>query len=386
MAGNIQKRPDGKWRARYRDPTGRERSKHFSRKRDAEHWLASISTSVGKGDWLDPALARVTVGEWAMTWLDQQVQLKPTTRERYAVALRRQILPTWGQMKLDQVSHAGVSLWVAQLTVSHLSAGTVRYAHRVFALLLEHAVRDRRILSNPAQHVRLPRTVAAPHVFLSHQQVHTFAKAAGRYQTLILTLAYTGLRWGEAAALTVGGVDLQGRRILVQRATSEVRGHVMFGTPKSHQQRSVPIPAFLVDALNHQIEGRSAEELLFTSAGGGVLRNTNFRRRVFDPAAASVGLKNVTPHTLRHTAASLAIASGASVKAVQRMLGHASAAMTLDVYAGLFSADLDALGERLDAEVTRLVGTPDADQMRTVGSTDHRDGQPRTGPWGRELR
>ncbi|WP_197701252.1 tyrosine-type recombinase/integrase [Micromonospora coriariae] len=93
------------------------------------------------------------------------------------------------------------------------------------------------------------------------------------------------------------------------------------------------------------------DELVFTAPNGGPLRNTNLRSRVFLPAAASIGLAGVTPHDLRHTAASLAVAAGANVKAVQRMLGHASASMTLDAYAGLFGDDLDAVANRLDEAV-----------------------------------
>ncbi|WP_089021771.1 tyrosine-type recombinase/integrase [Micromonospora coriariae] len=104
---------------------------------------------------------------------------------------------------------------------------------------------------------------------------------------------------------------------------------------------------------------------MFTAPNGGPLRNTNFRARVFAPAAASVGLAGLTPHDLRHTAASLAVAAGANVKAVQRMLGHASASMTLDVYAGLFGDDLDAVANRLDA----AVAARDADYLQT-GTAD----------------
>jgi hypothetical protein len=103
---------------------------------------------------------------------------------------------------------------------------------------------------------------------------------------------------------------------------------------------------------------------VFTAPEGGVLRNTNFRPRFFDPAAEKVGLLGLTPHELRHTAASLAIAAGANVKAVQLMLGHASAAMTLDIYAGLFADDLDAVADRLRAFVKL-----NADQMRTKRRT-----------------
>ncbi|HJQ87338.1 MAG TPA: tyrosine-type recombinase/integrase, partial [Propionibacteriaceae bacterium] len=83
------------------------------------------------------------------------------------------------------------------------------------------------------------------------------------------------------------------------------------------------------------------------------LRNLDFRRGVFDKAASDVGLAGLTPHELRHTAASLAVSAGANVKAVQRMLGHASAAMTLDVYSGLFDDDLDGVAARLDQECHR---------------------------------
>jgi integrase len=107
--------------------------------------------------------------------------------------------------------------------------------------------------------------------------------------------------------------------------------------------------------------GRPADAPLFTGRDGGLLRGNNFRRRSFDRAAASVGLPGLTPHELRHTAASLAVSAGANVKAVQRMLGHTSAAMTLDVYAGLFGDDLDAVADRLDATGRAAA----ADQVRT---------------------
>ncbi len=86
----------------------------------------------------------------------------------------------------------------------------------------------------------------------------------------------------------------------------------------------------------------------------------NWRRQVFDPAARDAGLDGITPHQLRHTAASLAVSAGANVKAVQRLLGHKSAAMTLDVYSGLFDDDLDAVGKRMDEGL--------ADSLRTSRS------------------
>jgi integrase len=100
--------------------------------------------------------------------------------------------------------------------------------------------------------------------------------------------------------------------------------------------------------LTEVMAGKPADALVFTTWRGKPLRNLNFRRDVFDPAARAASLDGLTPHELRHTAASLAVAAGANVKSVQRMLGHGSAAMTLDVYSGLFDDDLDGVADRMD--------------------------------------
>jgi integrase len=155
------------------------------------------------------------------------------------------------------------------------------------------------------------------------------------------------------AALRVGRLDRARRRIDVNEAVSEPRGVLVWGTPKTHERRSVPFPALLDDLLARRCAGKGREGLVFTGSDGGVLRGGNFRSRFFAPAIAGLRERDtdfpmITPHDLRHTAASLAVSAGANVKAVQRMLGHASAAMTLDVYADLFDDDLDAVAVALD--------------------------------------
>ncbi|WP_434332838.1 tyrosine-type recombinase/integrase [Microbacterium sp. CGR1] len=132
-----------------------------------------------------------------------------------------------------------------------------------------------------------------------------------------------------------------------------MRGTLVRGTPKTHERRSVPFPAFLEPPLRARAAGKQPQEPLFVSSRGLEMRNGNFRKRVFLPALKRLQERDarfptVTVHDLRHTAASLAISAGANVKAVQRMLGHASAAMTLDVYADLFDDDLDHVAGRLD--------------------------------------
>lgn len=339
---------------RYRSADRRQRRKRgFTTKRDAERFLIAIESAKDRGEWVDPGKSRVAVAEWAERWYDAQIHLKPTTRSGYRHALDKHVLPRWGTTRLADVGHADVQTWVNQLTTK-LSPGSTRQTHLVLSGVLKFAVRDGRLPKNPCDDIRLPRIVKRKHGYLTPGQVATLAVATEPYQDVVLLLAYTGLRWGELAGLKVARVDLTRRRLDISEAVSEPRGAITWGTPKTHERRSVPFPAFLAPALERRVQHRNANDLVFVGGDGGVLRNSNFRARYFSKAVETVReadpeFPRVTPHDLRHTAASLAVSAGANVKAVQRMLGHASAAMTLDVYADLFEDDLDSVAEALDA-------------------------------------
>jgi integrase len=156
------------------------------------------------------------------------------------------------------------------------------------------------------------------------------------------------------------GTDVGGRGAGTSRSVTE-SGGLVWSTPKTHERRSVPFPAVLADELAALMVGRGRDELVFIDLRGGVLRNSNWLARVFAPAVAACqkpdeSFPTITPHDLRHTAASLAISPGANVKAVQRMLGHAKASVTLDVYADLFDTDLDAVAVELDAAIRAVAG------------------------------
>ncbi len=363
MPGSVARRPNGRWRARYRDPMKREHARDFRRKVDAERWLASVETAKTRGEWVDPTLGRMTFGRWSREWLNGQSQLRPSTLDRYERILAVQVLPRWEPVPLAAITHAGVVQWIGELVAAGYAPATVRQSHRVLSLALGLAVRDGRLGRNVAQGVRLPRAQPAEKRFLTHEQVARLAEACGHYALHVRFLAYTGLRWGEFAALRVRNVNLLRRRITVVESASEVQGVLLLGPTKTHQRREVVLPRFLVEPLAEQLRDKADDDLVFSAPHGGVLRNPNFRHRVLTPAARSVGLDGLSPHDLRHTAASLAIAAGANVKVVQQMMGHASAAMTLDVYAGLFGDDLDAVAESLDAAARRS----GADILRTSG-------------------
>lgn len=151
-----------------------------------------------------------------------------------------------------------------------------------------------------------------------------------------------GLRFGEAAALRVSRVDVLRGRLDVAEAMTEVNGRAVFGPPKTDERRSVPVPVFLRGDLAVACADKGPDDFLFPSATGRVLRVSKFRKAGFDDAVKAAGLGGFTLKHLRDAAASFAIASGASVKGVQSMLGHASATMTLDRYAALWPEELDA--------------------------------------------
>src|SRR4051794_23770276 len=206
---------------------------------------------------------------------------------------------------------------------------SVRKAQGVLSGILGAAVRDRRLMANPALGMNLPPLGTKRRRYLSAAQVEALADAAGSGRVAVLVLSYCGLRWSELAALRVRNLDLLRRRLIVEEAVTEIDGStIVWGTPKTHSRRSVPLPRFLVDELARSVVTRPGDELAFPSPQGAVLRNRNARYAWFDDAARAVGLAGLTPHEVRHTAASLAVSAGANVKAVQRMLGHASAAMT----------------------------------------------------------
>lgn len=342
-----------RYRVRYRKPDHSQTDKRgFRTKREAEDFLSSVEVSKLRGEWVDPTRSRITVGEWAERWYEAQLQLKATTLSGYRYTLDRHVIPVWGAVRLVDIGHADVQAWVTKLTKT-LAASTVRQIYLVLAGLAKYAVRDGRLSRNPCEGVQLPRVVKKHRGYLSHAQVRQLADGCEEYGDVVLFLAYTGLRWGEMAALKVGRLDMLRRRIEVAEAVSAPRGELVWSTPKSHSSRSVPFPEFLAAPLARRCEGKRRDELVFVGPDGGVLRSGNFRRRQFATAVkacqgADLDFPDMSPHDLRHTAASLAVSSGANVKAVQRMLGHASAAMTLDVYADLFDDDLDAVAVALN--------------------------------------
>lgn len=364
---SIERRERGgrvRWRAHYRTPEGRQRNRTFDRKLDAERFLTSVSSTKLAGTFVDPARARATVGEMAARWTASKSGLEKSTQATYSAVMDDHVLPRWRDVPLAAVDHEAVQEWVAELVAAGHSPAHVRKIHLVLAGVLELAVRARRLPANPAKGVDLPKLTKSVKRYLRVEQVESLATSAGhfpvgvprrrgdesraQYRMAVFVLAYTGVRWSELAAARVYSLDLLRRRLHVKAAVVEVDGVLAWKLPKSHEARWVPIPAFLAADLAELIAGKRPDDLLFTAPGGGVLRNRNARRAWFDQAAVAAGVPGLTPHELRHSAASLAVSAGANVLALAKMLGHADPSVTLRIYAELFDDDLDAVGAKLD--------------------------------------
>src|SRR4051794_40838153 len=138
---SIKKRPNGRWRARYRDDAGKEHARHFARKVDAQRWLNEVTASVLTGAYVDPKAGRATVGEYAEGWLAARVHLKPKTRLGYESLLRTRVLPKWGNVPLDRVTFEGVSAWVTEMVAEGLSSSRTRQAYHLLTGLLDDAVK-----------------------------------------------------------------------------------------------------------------------------------------------------------------------------------------------------------------------------------------------------
>jgi integrase len=348
--GYIQRREDRPkpWLARHKAADGRHHSKAFRRKVDAEKWLALEESKLIKGEWVDPTAGKVTYREWSDQWLSGLHSIKPKTLAGSESLLRSRVLPRFGGTELRRITTTAVRAWVASMVEEGLSPARTRQALQVLHASLDVAVDDGLLARNPTDRVKPPAVRKRRQLFLTADQLDALAVATAVQQKgaggLIHLLGYGGLRWGEAVALRWENVDTARRRVRVKESATEIAGRLDWGAPKTHEVRTVIVPQFLIDGL-----GKSGDGLVFTAPRGGPLRHSNFTRGVWVPACKTAGMPDgLLIHDLRDTAASLAISAGASIKAVQRMLGHASAAMTLDTYGSLFDEDLEDLADRME--------------------------------------
>ncbi len=335
-----------RYEVRLRGPDGKERSRTFRTKKDAERHERNHHATLDAGTWIDPRAGRTTLRAWAEEWQRTVVHLRPKTRKIYDGNLRNHILPVLGDHELAKLTPAQLRAWLSDLMVKKtgrgkpLAPGTVAQAYRTLNRLLAAAVDDELIGRNPLKGVKPPQVQEEPMRFLTHEEVATLASAIDdRYRALVFVAAYTGLRAGELTALRRHHVDLLHRTISVTEQVQHLDGEYVVSPPKSAAgRRSVSLPKLVADELDEHVralDDQSADGLVFPAPEGGYLHLTNFRRRVWNPAVEAAGVAPLRLHDLRHTCASLAkvggVAAGASLRRSRerggrRGLGFRSAA------------------------------------------------------------
>ena len=342
----------GSWQARWRDPAGIDRAKNFARKSDANRYLVGLESDKLTGRYADPRLARTRLGDWIVEWQATRTNLSAQTRARDDASIRNHILPNLGAVPIGQLQPMNVAQWVAELDDKGLAPATTRKAYQLLSAALSSAVDNGLVPVSPCRRVRLPRLKAPEMRILGPAEIERLSVAIDhRYRAMVLAAAYTGLRFGELAALHLERFNALRKTIRVEESLSEVGGEFVFKPPKSDAgRRTVSVPSFIVEELaRHLAEHSDTSGLVFSAPLGGPIRRTNFRRRIWLPAVRGSVDEPCTFHDLRHTHAALLIAQWEHPKVIQERLGHASVKTTLDTYGHLFDGLDEAAAERLDA-------------------------------------
>lgn len=364
-----------RWRVRWVDDSGTEHTRVFERRPDAQAHLDGLTADIQQGTYVDPRKSAETFGSVAEQWFATKAHRKPKTVAGYRSILDTLVLPKWGEVSLKQIDYQAYSTWLGGLAVdgsqrgTALSASRITQAHQLVGAVLKYAQRTGKIAKNVALEIKrtedIPQQTERERRYLSHAELLSLARATGRFETLTLVLGYCGLRFGEAAALRRRHVG--DRELTIRASATHVTGKgIVESTTKTRRARQVPVPGPVRDRLKDELPD-DPNALVFPRQRGGLLPIEEYRR-AFDKGCAEVGIEGLVPHGLRHTTASLAISAGANVKVVQRMLGHATAAMTLDLYGHLLDDDLlgvaEALGKAIDSVAVSL-RYPEPDLKKT---------------------
>jgi len=337
----VIERRNGRYRARFRAPSGRERSRTFDLKRDAQDWLDTQRGEVARGTWVDPRRARLPFADWARDWQAAQIHHRETTAARTDSLIRNHLLPRFGDQPIGSITRTEVQAWVSSLT-GRLAPRTLEGVYRLLATILRSAVDERVIGVTPCRGVRLPEVVAEAVRIPTLDELGAMTEALpAYYRRVVPVVAGTGMRQGEVLGLTVDRVDWLRRKITVDRQLQSLpSGRVAHvPTKRASSNRVIPVSAQTIDVLSAQIaEYPSRDGLIFHSRTGQPIRRSTWGdgwRR----ATITVGVEGLNLHHVRHFYASMLIRQGLSVPVVAARLGHADASVTLGIYAHVWPDD-----------------------------------------------
>ncbi|MBP1241718.1 integrase [Frigoribacterium sp. PvP120] len=357
---SVTKRPNGSWRARYRDDQGKEHARHFPRKADGQAWLDNVTTSRLTGTYVDPRDSRVTLASFYAEWSQRQVWAAGTARV-VNISVRD---CSFASIELGKLRRSHVEAWVKEMS-AHLQPSTIKTRVANVRTVLNAAVRDRHLASDPTAGVILPRAQRAEHSMRipTPEQVGQLLEAAEPwFRPVIALCAFAGLRIGEASAVQLGDVGFLTRQLHVQRQVQYEGGAPSFTPPKAGSERKVALADRLLMMLSQHVEQvgvSGAEGWLFVGPPRpGVIR------RAWVSTLAAADVPHTKLHDLRHFYASGLIAAGCDPVTVQRALGHASATTTMSIYAHLWPTAEDKTRAAANDLMAASIDVP-ADPLRT---------------------
>jgi integrase len=356
---SIKRRPDGRYRARFRDEDGREHAKHFVRKGDAQRYLDEVNASQLTGQYVDPRAGRQTLGAFYGDWAARQVWVGGT-RRAFDQALADLGL---NDIELRAIRHSHGEQWVARQTARGLSPVTVTGRMNLVRSVLAGATRDKLVRCDPFAEVVLPRqrrAEAAMRIPTSGEVATMMAVSSPDFAAAVALGAFAGLRAGEIAGLQVGDVDFLRRQVHVRRqsAPDGVR------PPKYESERTLYAPERLIELISAHVARTAPDPWLFTGRSGGPA-NQNMLTQKWKYYRAKARLTGVRLHDCRHYFASGLIADGCDPVTVQRAMGHSSASITLDRYSHLWPTAEDRTRSAASAMMSAALDTV-ADQPRTL--------------------
>ncbi len=334
-SGALRQLPSGRWQARFRGPDGAMRPAPvtFDTKLDANAWLRAQARDVAADRWSAPTekVKAGTIRDYAATWLASR-DLKPRTRSEYQRLLNGCILPDLGDVPVDRLTPSTVRAWHAGLKPN---APTERArAYGLLRAIMVTAIADELRSDNPCR-VRGAGSASKVHqtktASLGELEVIVGAMPP-RYRAMVLLAAWCGLRFGALAELRRDDVALDAGVLHVRRGVTRTTGAVHIGDPKSQAgRRTVSVPPHLLPVLrDHLAEhvGQGGKALLFPARGGQHMAPSSLYK-VWYPARAAAGRSDLRFHDLRHTGATLAAATGATLAELMARLGHSTPAAAL---------------------------------------------------------